>query len=1010
MTTSFLKNMRGLKNTMLPDNGIRGYRIMTPYRTMKIVLFLTLFLPAAAVFFPATSLALQTCTSGYVLWNNLDKSQYVEMISPDQDNMRVAVISLNSSYAMNFRMALYLDPGGVDPVGAVKIYDSGPLNHPGGGNRAFRLETPVDLPKNTTYGLAVKWDPPPGTYTLVGCTNPAAGYTFYNNEVNESSAAGNSQIPFQETITTLPSAPADEYPYSLVIGHKPVITHVTTPIAGTSATITGTGFDKGISGIAHYVWLTENNDWNNPGVKVLQPIIQEQGIPTSTTIEFTKNDCGLYSVISGNGNKAYLWVEDAGGLPDTGYEVTITSYSDSTPPTSYFSASVFPAMEVTPDTGTHVPDTLTTMKDSFRDRESPISRCEYTIDGGLTWNAAALQYMPLSEAGRCTTDNLPVGADGTALTIQMRAQSCGGWSIPTRTLHRTVDSAGPVNGSSFDAIPGVGECSLAWSATTDNASGMNTSAPYWVTSQADAPPTDCTNPSQRIYAGTDTSLSHTNLTPGKTYFYKLCYHDALGNLSEYSGNPISCTLGGISIGDGVAPPALNWIKKSDTNRTVSTFTLSSHPSPDTVTELRVTGTNTANISTVKIFKDNGTAANVYDSNDTFVAAAPFSGTQAVFSGLNLAVSTTAEQYLITFDTTAAPAMLETVTAYVSAATGGVPVISYDTPDAAPKIDSQDPVTVPTFTVPSAWQSTEITITLSRNDGSGSGFPPVNTSLWGCFGTGCTPALLSTNAMTSNCGAGNTCTYDLRYYSMDLAGNVEQVKTNATQVRIDRAPPAGGTFLAYENSNPVVLEWNGFTDAGSAISAYRLMRADGPTPPADCASGSQRYYGSSTAHTDSGTTNGQQYSYRLCVYDAVGNISSNNVATVTAGEPCSPAIMCDSCHGPNWNTMGGSRTFPPRGHALHGPECGRCHREGADPAHVDGIVTISPMSGYQGGDTPWPGGGGGMSCGGPWNPVGGDPGGGMMGCHTMGTPNYPGLTPEWECAWEEFPICNPPPGP
>ena len=245
--------------------------------------------------------------------------------------------------------------------------------------------------------------------------------------------------------------------------------------------------------------------------------------------------------------------------------------------------------------------------------------------------------------------------------------------------------------------------------------------------------------------------------------------------------------------------------------------------------------------------------------------------------------------------------------------------------------------------------------------------------------------------------------------MDIAGNIEPVKTNPTPARIDRSPPGGGALIAINNTNPLALNWNGITDNGSGILAFRLLQAVGPTPPATCSSGGQRYYGTATEFSDSSVTGGQQYSYRLCAYDKVGNIASNYVVTVTAGEPC-VGIMCESCHGPNFAFMGGSKIEPPRGHALHGPMCGMCHREGADPFHVDGIVTIAPESGYQGGDGIWPGGGGGMSCGGTGSPVGGDAGGGPMGCHTIGTPNYPALTPEWECMWDEIPMCNSPMGP
>ena len=130
------------------------------------------------------------------------------MISPNEDNMRVSTIVqyLPSSSSYDFRMALYLDSDGGDPTGAVKIYDSGQLHHDGGGYREFTLPTPVDLPKNTQFGLATKWDtlPFPVVYNNDYCATPNPGYTFYDNSNNEPHHEGNSLEPFLDVI---PSAP-----------------------------------------------------------------------------------------------------------------------------------------------------------------------------------------------------------------------------------------------------------------------------------------------------------------------------------------------------------------------------------------------------------------------------------------------------------------------------------------------------------------------------------------------------------------------------------------------------------------------------------------------------------------------------------------------------------------------------------------------------------------------------------------------------------------------------------
>jgi hypothetical protein len=272
-------------------------------------------------------------------------------------------------------------------------------------------------------------------------------------------------------------------------------------------------------------------------------------------------------------------------------------------------------------------------------------------------------------------------------------------------------------------------------------------------------------------------------------------------------------------------------------------------------------------------------------------------------------------------------------------------------------------------------------------------------------------------MTTNCGAGNTCQYAIRYYSVDRAGNVEQVKTDAYLAMVDRKAPDGGALSGFGGANPIVLNWPGITDnGGSGINWYKLQRTNGPTPPASCSAGTNIYQGTENSTADSGVSSGQEYSYRLCAYDAVGNVNSGYVATATAGEPCTSTIGCGDCHGPAVGgpppLQGGSKLASPGGHPFHpfvNVGCGECHKNGGTPQHVDGIVTINPLSGYMGSDRPWPTGGPmGLTCGGPWNPVGGSPGGGVRGCHAMGTARYPMLTPEWTCIWDDFGFCFPPP--
>lgn len=146
-----------------------------------------------------------------------------------------------------------------------------------------------------------------------------------------------------------------------------------------------------------------------------------------------------------------------------------------------------------------------------------------------------------------------------------------------------------------------------------------------------------------------------------------------------------------TVGDGNTP-ANKTMGASATNVAASSFTLSTNIGSDTVTDLVVTGTNTANVAPngVKIYRDNGGTANEWDGTDTLVATASFGGTTATFTGINLPVTTTATQYIITYDTTAAPTSGQTLTAFVSSATATNPVTNNDNTDAALTIDTVAP--------------------------------------------------------------------------------------------------------------------------------------------------------------------------------------------------------------------------------------------------------------------------------------------------------------------------------
>lgn len=106
---------------------------------------------------------------------------------------------------------------------------------------------------------------------------------------------------------------------------------------------------------------------------------------------------------------------------------------------------------------------------------------------------------------------------------------------------------------------------------------------------------------------------------------------------------------------------------------------------------------------------------------------------------------------------------------------------------------------------------------------------------------------------------------------DSYGNISSVVTDS--IVVDNAKPVNGLVTATPSTGTIDLSWTSFTDAGSGIASYKVVRATSSTAPASCAVGTTVYNGSATQFTDSGLTDGSTYSYRVCATDNAGNIST-----------------------------------------------------------------------------------------------------------------------------------------
>jgi autotransporter-associated beta strand protein len=133
------------------------------------------------------------------------------------------------------------------------------------------------------------------------------------------------------------------------------------------------------------------------------------------------------------------------------------------------------------------------------------------------------------------------------------------------------------------------------------------------------------------------------------------------------------SMSSFEVGEAAQVPADKFVKGSDTNKAVFAFTLTTATTA-TVTGMVVDGTGTdADLSNVallgvKLWLDNGSVPNEWDATDTAIPPAgtgvSFSGTTATFSGLSIPVTTTATNYLITYNIIGSPINNETMEGHV----------------------------------------------------------------------------------------------------------------------------------------------------------------------------------------------------------------------------------------------------------------------------------------------------------------------------------------------------------
>lgn len=527
--------------------------------------------------------------------------------------------------------------------------------------------------------------------------------------------------------------------------------------------------------------------------------------------------------------------------------------------------------------------------------------------------------MCVSNTTTCTTFttfaatktwSLPAGNGMKTVYVTLRDPSNNRTTLSAPIM---LDATAPT-GATLSATPGNAQVQLSWTAATDANSGV---ASYRVqaTSNSVSPPA-CTT-GTTIYSGTSTSFTHTGLSNGTPYAYRVCPIDVAGNVGtgstalarpapEFDGptgqvtinqgatytNKTSVTLS-VSATDasGVAAMCISNVA------TCTTF------SPFAATRTwTLAGTN--GTATVRVwFRDIYGNVSASPASDTIIldTVAPTTSAISTLAGdaavtLSWTAATDANSGLAgykivsainTAPTCAAGTVVYTGTALTATHTnltnGYVYVYRVCPFDVAGNLASAGTTSArpaPEFDGPTGQvainqgaqftKSRAVTLTLTASDASGVSAVCISNS------TACTSfsAFAQTKSWSLAISTGPAI---VRVWFKDIYGNVSAAPVTDT-ITVDTTLPSTSTLSAQVASGTVTLRWTGSSDAGSGVAGYRVRYAMS-TPPT-CTTGTEIYSGTDLSFTHSGLVNGSVYGYRICPFDVAGNVTTAGTVLAT----------------------------------------------------------------------------------------------------------------------------------
>jgi subtilisin family serine protease len=123
---------------------------------------------------------------------------------------------------------------------------------------------------------------------------------------------------------------------------------------------------------------------------------------------------------------------------------------------------------------------------------------------------------------------------------------------------------------------------------------------------------------------------------------------------------------------------------------------------------------------------------------------------------------------------------------------------------------------------------------------------------------------------------------VRAWWRNAAGTVSTTAATASII-LDRTAPTDGVLAGSATGLQVSFTWSGFSDAGSGISAYRLITGTTTAIAAGCLTGTVSYEGTAGSFVKTFSAAGTIYA-RVCAKDSTGNLSAGSSLAMVLAVP------------------------------------------------------------------------------------------------------------------------------